>query len=274
MSCWAADACAASDSGGTVTRWNGAGWGEPTSVLPSDLPLSYISCVSAVRCVLAKGGTGMASAFAGTQWGPPVVVVAPHEGFSALSCPTATFCVAVNFQGKAYTFDGMRWSAATSIGLQAITVSCGSTTMCVAAGDSRVAVYDGTSWHPPIEVEHAAPGRPYRQITSVSCPNANFCLAADYRGMVVTYSGGRWQAPLLVNRYDNAIDAVTCRSSTFCVALAYNHALYFDGTTWTDPVAMTPAPPAVDYLQSISCGSPTSCVAVGGAYAVTGNPTG
>ncbi|MGH9291818.1 MAG: Ig-like domain repeat protein [Acidimicrobiales bacterium] len=57
----------------------------------------------------------------------------------------------------------------------------------------------------------------------------------------------------------NALDSVSCASSTFCVAVdAGGNALVYNGARWTLPTSIDPG----NALDSVSCASSTFCVAV------------
>jgi hypothetical protein len=96
-----------------------------------------------------------------------------------------------------------------------------------------------------------------------------------------SWDGSSWSAlPVPAPGSPSALQGVSCASPTSCKAVGWSSSATaglpsallesWDGIGWS--VVATPAPPAsVDsWLNSVTCGSPTSCVAVG-SYSTTGD---
>lgn len=141
-------------------------------------------------------------------------------------------------------------------------------------------------------------------LSSVSCPTSDFCMAAgEYIvsvgngqaksiGLYETWNGTNWsivsspQTPGYLG--GGEIQAVSCTSSSFCMAVGQYDVYASDGSrlgektlteewnggAWT--VVASPTPPQIDAsgadvaLSGISCSSTFSCVAVG-TYQTDGN---
>jgi hypothetical protein len=219
-----------------------------------------VSCVSPTSCV-AVGDEGAPSAqrplvetlTRGTwRLSPSPRTAAPYvvDFLNSVSCSSPTFCVAAGFAADSAasemrtlieTFSGGTWkitpSPDTSSPLnQLFSVRCTSSTSCVAVGDA---------------------GQPASQST-----------------LIEALSGGTWK---VVPSPDttaaiNQLYGTWCSSSTRCVAAGYAlngpatqaHTLLetLTGSTWR----ITPSPDtasALNELYGYSCGSPTSCYAVG-----------
>jgi hypothetical protein len=154
------------------------------------------------------------------------------------------------------------WSAPAAIdpGLSASSVSCPSTSFCVAVGRAgafaAAAVYNGGAWSEagPIDTE--------AQLNSVSCPSSSFCMAMTGDGEALTYNGHTWSAPTAVG--SAGLWSVSCVSSSFCLAAGGDggdgEAAVYDDGSWGAPAQLnTP-----EDLSGVSCGSESFCVAVGG----------
>ena len=163
-------------------------------------------------------------------------------------------------------------------------VSCVSTTSCVAVGESVVSTdidalamaWDGATW-----TVLTSPPEPSSNDTlvSVSCTSPTSCVAVgiqDFAGtdqsLAMSWDGIAWTTAVVpsVGADDNFLESVSCVSATFCVAVGAS----FDGTkyqtlvaTWNGSawaVAVSPNEgPDSNLLSSVSCTSATSCAAVG-----------
>jgi hypothetical protein len=85
---------------------------------------------------------------------------------------------------------------------------------------SSAFTFNGTSWSPATAID------PGNELSTVSCPSASFCAAADYGPNVVTFNGSSWSAP--VNADPNGLSmgeggiswpVVSCPTSHFCAAV-------------------------------------------------------
>ena len=192
--------------------------------------------------------------------------------------------------GTASTTGGRSWLPAalpttggSFQGLDLAGASCQGS-RCVAVGTQRyssnaILQYQGGSWLP---VAAPQPSTFQNGLSGVSCSPAA-CVAvgsdmstATYQGVfqVLRSTGGAWSmvAGLPDPGADNLLQGVSCSGST-CVAVGYaaqptgqtaNVVLVSDtaGATWTQESVPQPGV-SNNWLSGVSCGSPTSCVAVG-----------
>jgi hypothetical protein len=110
--------------------------------------------------------------------------------------------------------------------------------------------YSAGSWTTPEEFGG--------EFGNVSCIASSYCLATDETGHYLVYSAGSWSERKTVQanwRYGG--HPLSCVSESFCIAVAGEHPVQFNGTTWT---TITEATDAAG-LVSISCTSETFCVA-------------
>ena len=91
----------------------------------------------------ANAGLGTLQAgSAGPSWSQPALIDANGGGLTSVSCPSSSFCVAV--------------------------------------GGGDALTWNGTSWSQPVPIDPNGYGH-----TSVSCPSSSFCVAVDSNGNAV-----------------------------------------------------------------------------------------
>jgi hypothetical protein len=116
-------------------------------------------------------------------------------------------------------------------------------------------------------------------LDGVSCPNLSFCMATGgYQKnggsftLAEEWDGSTWSISPSPSPPRSALVAVSCTSPSFCMAVGTfrsNRPRYietlvemWDGTTWS--VVPTPNPSHLeDFLNGVSCTSPSRCIAVG-----------
>jgi hypothetical protein len=113
---------------------------------------------------------------------------------------------------------------------------------------------------------------PGSQVTAISCAAANFCAAVVNDGSAYTYSGHSWALgkQLTVTGF-NPVDlrAVSCPTTSFCMAVDAGNADGFAGGQWTRGPDIDPS----GGLTAVSCATPAFCAAVtdhGSVYLYTG----
>lgn len=173
--------------------------------------------------------------------------------------------------------------ASTSAGLSGI--SCVSQNWCMAVGFDNdnggglAEVFDGTQWTVS-PTPNASTG-----LTSVSCISTTWCMAVGGTGpkpLAERWNGSSWSVLTTGSpgSVSNLLLGVSCASTTFCVAVGglftdINHESTlierWNGTAWAVAASPNPNPDAEDSLSSVSCTSPSSCMAVGGWFDLNGN---
>jgi hypothetical protein len=262
-----------------VESWNGGKWSIRQTPNPSnavDALLLGIACPTQSLCVsagyYAVFGNGPAGSpistlverLAGTTWSiqlPPNPIGSLGAGFNGVSCPLAGACEAVGFTANAsgnYVtlaegWDGTQWTtqqtpSPTSQSPMLTGVSCASATTCVAVGNyfdtngySQIfaETFADATWsmQPPAIPQGSVDGH----LTSVSCPAAFDCVA------VGNYS--------------------TSGSNYLPLAEMWN------GSGWSIQSMPAPVGSLTVVLNSLSCSSPSTCVAVGQDNARSGTGT-
>jgi len=130
-----------------------------------------------------------------------------------------------------------------------------------------------------------AASQPVASVTDISCPSPSFCAGVgNYdttvghdEGFLLTWSGTSWsavRAPLPAGGIDSRLSAVSCPSTSFCMAVgtyddtaesAQGLMLTWSGRSWSAAKETLPADPGNPGLNlaDLSCASSSFCVAVG-----------
>ena len=237
----------------------------------------------------------------------------PPSGLSGVACASAASCVAVGNSGPvnlAEGWNGRRWklqharSLLGGLGSELAGVACTSPTACVAVGDQTNLFYNpvaplaerwnGTRWNvQPTPSPHGLAGS---ALTAVACPSAAVCIAVgflnDRLGNPTRLFSERWNGigwsivpvPSPAGAARSFLGGVACTSTSACVAVGNTShsdgspggtlAEHWNGTRWS--IMPTPNPPGAPgaYLPSVSCPSPSLCIAVGSRTDSHGTPTG
>ena len=175
-------------------------------------------------------------------------------------------------------------SGATSLSL--ISVSCTSSTACVAVGGTGSSVATetlaGGKWS--VATLPLPSGASSPVLISVSCPSSSDCVAVghDTSGgatvpLAYTFSSGTWQVDtesMPSGATSAYLTGVSCVTSTQCYAVGTASTGPFDmipdgPTSWAAGSLPVPSGVTSPYLTGVSCVSSTSCVAVG--FATSGS---
>ena len=135
-------------------------------------------------------------------------------------------------------------------------------------------------------------------LASVSCAGTSFCMAVGSwnngtgltQGLIEEWNGTAWSisaAPNPPDDTDSPLTAVSCASSSFCLAVGYTggneptsrpFAELWNGSTWSLQYANPafPLPPSGfrGQLYGVSCQSASFCMAVGSWEGLGGTPQG
>jgi hypothetical protein len=249
----------------------------------------------------------------GTTWSvvpSPDVSATTDEWLNGVSCVTTVSCVAVGYsdggskdQTLVETWNGTAWSIQTSpdpsssLNYELYAVSCTSQAFCTAAGETWVSgspsVYqtfamqwNGTTWTVP---STPSPSATDSYFNSVTCKSASFCLGVGstkvgsgpvYDTLIEQWNGSSWTVVGSPTPPGNGgyLDAVSCPSASFCVAVGYTDATVsqtlieqWNGSTWSIVPSPNTAGSFSDELWAVSCVGPTSCTTVGYSY-TSGSP--
>lgn len=228
VSCTPTFVCQATDQGGGVMAFTFTSTptvqlthpASPTSIDPGakNYAGASIACVSATSCVVGSFANQV-STYNGTTW--TTAALFPATSFGVLvSCAQST-CVAndSSSEGVSAVAPFTTWSAVGK--LSAITqingLSCFASALSAAClgvdnGGFSISITLGAGGVPSYSEASSAFDAPH-SLTSVSCANADFCLASDTAGEVVTYRSGTWSTPSTVTSVPLGIREVRCGAS-------------------------------------------------------------
>ncbi len=240
-----------------------------------------ISCPTTTFCMTvgtpaSSSGVGLPliEVYRSGVWSEMAAAPLPSDtlggGLDGVSCVSTSFCVAVGGYNPGggggvlslvEKFNGTSWSLmpspnpANSYVPFLVSVSCTSTTFCVAVGSNEfqqdtatglvvtiVETFNGASWSlmPSPNLPEPAGGNGMSVLTSVSCVSTTFCVAGGWGGpvsgtqlpLIETFNGSSWSItpipappnpyPLSVaNEYSAHLESVSCASPSFCVAVGF-----------------------------------------------------
>ncbi len=252
-------------------RWNGRAWNAEPTPLPVAhdhwAVLTSVACSSTADCI-AVGGyirnsssaqeQPLAESWDGTTWsllGAPNPHAENGSAFTAVACAASDACEVVGDYDYA--------DVAQSV---------------FAYG------YDGSAWVSQKQVNPA--GQEYNSDSAVSCVSAAACTSVGSwfdsgpLGLAERWDGSTWSRQRVRQPAGSATDefeGVSCAAVIACVAVGDSAgnlndyptatlAEVWDGTTWR--ILDTPDPAgASSALLGVSCVEPSTCVAVGNAFA-------
>jgi hypothetical protein len=296
-----------------VQRWNGTEWKSQTPAKPVEAvktAFTGVSCPSSSTCYAVGQYTKAAGkwltlieAWNGTEW---KVQTSPNpEGtqffLEDISCSSESECTAVGWYQNAgppetsktlaLRWNGTEWSIQesknpTSNSMQLRSVSCTSSTFCMAAGfyyyESKFVYtplserWDGTNW----TIEEAKPveGK-MNWLYGVSCTSSTACtavgaeevepIAHETKTMARRWNGTEWSTQTMAKTEGgSSLADVSCTSSTVCAAVGDSGSenpleMRWNGSTWT--LLSMPLPSSGNTVRpfAVSCIAARGCEAVG-----------
>jgi hypothetical protein len=238
---------------------------------------------------------------------------ATGSGLRAVSCRSPKSCTAVGSQPSSLVFDatlaevwnGSTWKiTSTPRGADGVSilqgVSClSSSAACMAVGWSAPVDFDfgptlaelwnGISWK--LRVTPNITGALPALLNGISCPSSKVCIAVgetfNASGtellLAESWNGSTWRitpAPNPAGSADTTLNAVSCTSSTSCIAVGLyvngsevglTLAEAWNGKTWRIQTMPKVAASTDSRLDAVSCISASACTAVGATHNSSGN---
>jgi hypothetical protein len=244
--------------------------------------LTSLSCLGSASCLainsIGQGFRSSAESWNGARWLAGSIATLASANSTVLndvSCPTAgSQCVAVgqslagfaddNQQALAESWNGASFSllSAPPDASNLLGVSCASASACVAVGVDTVPPggpaidsWNGSGW------TSQAPADGAFELTAVSCATATDCMALginEANGAISEYFNGTSWALEPLPAKTNPI-AVDCPTIARCIAVGTGMIDYWNGTSWSGQ----PGVSSKEQLDSVSCLTASSCMAVG-----------
>lgn len=236
--------------------------------------LQSLACTSSTACV----GAGFRSAPAhpdfpqplverwdGAAWSPaPAPLPGGGGQVASIVCASARSCVAVGYTSATgapddehplvATWDGAAWSVAAVAGVGARgtlqSVACAAASSCVAVGTT----YTGTAGHRST-LAVAGSGRTWSVVPSPGQGTDSWLNAVSCVGPASCVAVGMW----------SDVDPTDEEPGSSTLVETWN------GSAWSIVPSPDPGTGGEGALLSVSCASPTSCVAVG-SYSAVDNP--
>lgn len=318
VSC-AGGACMAvgAETGGLAEEKAGSSWKILTTPTPSSSredDFSSVSCTSPNACTAVgqylkqAGPTGeeenLAEVWDGSRWAvesAPQPAGSQGSQLSGVSCPVATKCLAVGsyLKGTASfanwalveASSGTSWTPATptspagSISSTLESISCISTTFCVAAGSYQtktqtlplIVTWNGKVWaDQPVT---APAGAKTAAFIGVSCASTRFCAAVGrYESksgttleMAETWSGKAWALEPVGGSVSGMLSGVSCPAANDCTAIGSlesgaeptGTAEVWNGRSWSAQLTAKVTGALGEELSAVSCSVPGMCTSVG-----------
>lgn len=251
-----------------IEHWNGTAWSLQTSPVTGG-SLSDVSCPSPMSCFAvgarSNGTTPLIEGWNGTSWSvlptPPAITTYKNNFYNSIACLSNTACTAVGVDEtqppvQGGPVDGLpivaRWNGSSwSVGESAApsgkqseleTVSCPTTTMCMATGVSWLTRSDGSIYDQARLVElwnghawvitstPAPPSQPQPPfVHDVDCASASSCIVVgvylrpggpDGSGhpLAIRWNGHAWSLDTTVKIGDSELSGVTCEHVDGCMA--------------------------------------------------------
>ena len=182
-----------------------------------------------------------------------------NASLTSVSCLTSGFCMAIGGNGGAYLYENGAWSSGSPVGGSIGTVSCASPSFCgaIAAGDGDDAyIYSNGTW---TQSQLVGSDGNTANLTSVSCPAQDFCIATG-QADAYTYSQGKWSQGVIVLSLTSPyeLNSISCVSATSCVAVDTGPDVFtYSNGTWT-----AGSQTSYDGIGTLSCASPSFCGAI------------
>lgn len=228
LSCASPSFCAAVDTTGHATLWDGSAWDQrPGLIMPGTEGGALVSCPTVSFC-LAVGAPGRrsteyASTFNGAAWSAPRPTGVTQR-FASLSCATAKLCWATDSIGRLLADRDGNWTVPNlSFQRDLISVSCPTAGFCAAAGSDQAWTLDNGSWSPPATFASKAD----RLLPDlVSCASPQFCaivgtiIAPGKPVFASIFDGKHWSSAAPTKRHTNLpIEGLSCATAQFCMAV-------------------------------------------------------
>jgi lysophospholipase L1-like esterase len=255
VSCVSLSSCQASTMSGRVASYDGHGWSTGPVVDPGS-SLATLSCPTLAFCA-GQSAEGYTAYLMNGSW--TMAQRTDPDGFiAAISCRSATFCAALDTVGEVTFFNGSTWSAPRMVdplgnAYQAGSIACPTTSFCAMVdSNGRAFTFNGSRWS-------AATTLSTIWLDSVSCASSKMCVAIDAYGLAYVFNGKSWSAGYPTGLIENGyLQAVSCPTSGFCMAVGGDSAASYSGGKWSEPVVIAPKTAS---LHAVSCISATFCLA-------------
>lgn len=239
---------------------------------------SFLACPAPATCEVLVPGLGIwHTSDAGATWRQ--ARLHGDASLSDLACPAVTMCLAVGDAGLVLkSGDGLSWTRTSPPMIALTAVSCPTVHMCLAAGsdgNAFVTTNGGNTWVPHQADRNLGLGL-------LSCPSTRICTAIGWTGFgpsprveILRSADGGATWKVLKSFKRSFPGSMACPSVSECfVALQESTVTVADGMPGGSQVILRTADGGISWdasplpsgysVQSMSCPTTLTCVAVGG----------
>lgn len=244
-----------------VYTLSGGTWSETQVLETGNIGLLGLSCASTSFC-MADDGYGNVYEYNSGTW-TMLATEMPTTGPS-ISCTVEQYCAISGTGSDLPIYNGLTWTATnvdgSSSAVQSVSCTASLTptaVFCLAAVDTAIYAYDGTSWTISMNVPQAG--------DTVSCapsapPSDPFCSLVDAGGNAYTLSGSTWSAEDDIDGTTRIAD-VSCPAQGSCMAIDWtDNEMTLSAGTWSTPSTVDAAANGNSSEATISCPEITWCV--------------
>jgi hypothetical protein len=284
-------------------QWNGVRWSAQQVPSPPGTEgsgLYSVSCTAADSCtavgsykVIGKAPPQtLAEHWNGAEWAIQETsdpIGTADVGFAAVSCTAEDACTAVGTNSSIFgtqstafieRWNGSEWSIQESPSpteppeVQFKSVSCATSSSCIAVGLGVAEGWNGTTWSLQKVPLPLPPFGRDGGLFGVSCSAPSACTAVGQydtgsfsKTLIERWNGSSWSPQSTPetpeeDAVDNRLEGVSCAASNACAAVGFgSHALAegWNGTEWLIQSTARPQGPS----RGVSCTAPTFCMSVG-----------
>lgn len=268
ISCQAATTCVATISPSFATTFQLAGrtWTTPRRIVVPREGLTAVGCAldggHDRYCLAGDAGPFVVDYVAGA-WRKPVRKFRVTDHAVSASCVAGhRFCLAISNAGQSLIDSNGTQTLTSMPSDNYVAVSCWSVTGCYAVSATNLYQWNGSSWSGPTELA----GRGIGAVTDIACVAADSsCLAVTEDGQSFRVDGTTTTEPISMGA-GATVSAVSCQSTTRCLAIADHFYSYTEGSGWTDEGDGGSIGTGFFPGDGVSCAPSTTtthCVAVG-----------
>ena len=263
VSCSSTTFCAATTPEGGMAIDHSGRWVRSGSSVNG----AWVSCIQGDECMTASLFDSWV--YRDGSWsGVTPLEFGNNQRWVGLSCSTGLACEAVRSDGEVASYSNGSWSSVSPADPNGAlsSVSCGAPGVCTAIDSYGYAIsLNVGAWTQPVPVDMTP-------LSLASCATSSLCVAINYSGIAFIYRNGYWSPGSVIEPDVTGLQilGLSCAAPAFCVAIDGNHAIVFNGTSWSPPATVNPSPGGVG---DVSCVNSQFCMAIddyGNAYRYDG----
>ncbi len=199
-----------------------------------------VSCPTVSFCAVVEGQ--LAAIYRDGKWTKSTKIeIRQPKAAMVVSCATASHCVAVDNNGRVFTYNADKWSWTGRVGYfdspsgysYTPGLSCPTTSFCLVSRtvdnttgglvSSKVFALSQGTWK--LSKNLLSP----LAIGSISCHKTTFCVSLGGSGSspgVFIYSNGKWSRQVVAEWTSWPPSAISCPSTSWCTSVALNADVY------------------------------------------------